>query len=106
KRRAIATDPAAMVNGRFEYPSKLLRFAGAKPASHWSVPREIAIAESVFVRVQFMSRRRERIETPSPRKMPIRDMHFEPPFSISSFGKLKTRAAAPATKSRNSGFGL
>jgi hypothetical protein len=58
KPRAILTDPAPIVNGRLEYPSKLLRFAGAKPASHWSVPREIAIAESVFVRVQFMSRRR------------------------------------------------
>src|SRR6202034_4726662 len=66
----------------------------------------MAIAASVLVRVQFMSRRRYLIETSSPRKMPIRDMHRETPFSISSFGKVKTRAAAPATKSRNSGFGL
>src|ERR1700722_3866970 len=93
KMRAIGRTRVRMVNGT------LARV-------YWSSPREIAIAASVLVRVQFMSRRRKRIETSSPRDIPIRDMQPETPLSNSSLGKVKTIAATPATKAMNSGFGL
>src|ERR1700735_505328 len=74
--------------------------------NYWSRLREIAIAASFLVRVQFMSRRRERIETSSPRKTPIRDRQPDTPLTSSSLGKVKTMAAALATSLVNSGFGL
>src|SRR5258708_37885412 len=41
-------------------------------SGYWSTPREIVIDASVLVRLQFISRRRERVLTSSPRNRPIR----------------------------------
>ena len=81
------------------------RYRPPRPA-YSSLPRVIAIAASVLVRVHSMLSRRKRILTLSPRNSPIRLMQRVAPVSTSGFGMVKTMAPALATSSKNSGFGL
>ena len=65
--------------------------------SYSSLSRVTTIDASVLVRVHSILSRRKRIETLSPRKMPMRLMQRAVPVSVSSFGTVKMMAAEAAT---------
>jgi hypothetical protein len=71
-----------------------------------SLPRVTTIEASVLVRVHSMLSRRKRMETLSPRRMPMRLMQREVPVNASGFGMVKMMAPAEAISSKNGGFGL